>query len=73
MGNKTGLLVDISDLVTVTDIGKKYGVDRKTIYNWLARGVAPENVTICGVHYFFRSALRDFKPPARGRKPNGGR
>lgn len=63
--------MDINDLTTVTEVARMYRVDRKTVYNWLSRGVAPANVSICGVHYFVKSKLASFQPPIRGRKPNG--
>lgn len=61
-------LIDHSDLCNVTDIARRYGVDRKTVYNWLKDGMAPLGVTICGQHFFFISALESFNPPKRGRK-----
>lgn len=60
---------DYKDLCSVTDVAAKYHVDRKTVYNWLKCGTAPLGVTICGKHYFFKSALANFQPPTRGRKP----
>jgi Helix-turn-helix domain len=60
--------LDFSDFMTVSQVAKLYEVDRKTVYNWINRGVAAKHQEICGVYYFYRSALADWKPPLKGRK-----
>ncbi len=57
----------IAGLRTVSHVAGRFGVDRKTVYNWISRGTAPEHVTIQGVHYFPESALTSFTPSTRGK------
>lgn len=64
--------IDYSDLASVSEVAEMYRRDRKTIYNWLRDGVAPLGVTICGRHYFFKSALKDFHPPKRQKRDRSG-
>lgn len=58
---------DPKDLMTVSDLAASESVDRKTVYNWISRGVAPKHIQLCGTYYFYRSSLPQWQKPVKGR------
>lgn len=56
------------EYLTVQGLASREGVTRKTVYAWLAEGVAPEMEKFHGQYFFPVSGLTSWTKPRRGRR-----
>lgn len=61
------MLLETDDLLTAAEFARTKGVTRKTVYNWLAQGIAPASIIAFGIHLFNRTDVESFVPPSRGK------
>lgn len=65
--DKKSMSLIINDFYTADEVAKVYGVNKKTVYRWLDRGLLT-SLKEHGLIWIGKEQLQSFDRPRRGRK-----